>query len=228
MTSQPIIPEQQMKKSVNTAEAFVLLGCCAPSHGACWLTFQDCTVNSFLRVRKLHLNTVQEHIQQTTHSSTATSYIRSDAHINTHIHTNGCYIMPHQVKTKVCLGCISESHQGYSDTGFHGFPHFYQTNAQVVPRSMLLPETPRSNQLHKSYANSCESHRMKIKIIYLVDEGCTHGIGSCVIIPDKELWMLCIHLKTILPQILCCMLKNKIIPQFILHLFTRFKIPTST
>jgi len=126
------------------------------------------------------------------------------------------------------LRWISESHQGYSDKGSHGFTHLYQTNAQVVTRSILLPETPHSNRWHNSYVNSCESHRMKIKIIYLVDEGCMHYIGSCVIIPDKELWILFIHLKTILPQILCCMLKNKIIPKFILHLFTRFKIPTST
>jgi len=52
---------------------------------------------------------------------------------------------------------------------------------------MLLPETPRSNQWHNSYVNRCESHRMKIKIIYLVDNGWMHCTGSAVIIPRQRI-----------------------------------------
>jgi hypothetical protein len=55
-----------------------------------------------------------------------------------------------------------------------------------MPRNMLLPETPNSNQWHSRYVNSCECHRMKIKIIYLADNGFTHHTGSCVIIPRQR------------------------------------------
>jgi len=37
------------------------MGCCDQSQGVCWL-FQDCTVTSLSRVRKLHFNTVHKHV----------------------------------------------------------------------------------------------------------------------------------------------------------------------